>query len=57
LSMMSILRDVAPVRDWLLIIAAADKFELIISFVFAPLTIWPPMPRVNEAPKMVTLPP
>ena len=55
LSMINILRDITPVNDVLLIIAAADKFELVILSLLAVSTTSPPPPRSYEAPKTMTL--
>ncbi len=52
---MSMLRDVTPDKDSLLIIAAADKGELITLSSLVLLTSSPPIPCVNEAPKTITL--
>jgi hypothetical protein len=54
LSIMSIFRDVTSDKDSLLIIAAADKDELITLSLLVLLTSSPPMPLVNEAPKTMT---
>ncbi len=52
---MSMLRDVTPDKDSLLIIPAADKFVVITFSLLVFLTSSLPIPCVNEAPKTITL--
>ena len=55
-SIMNMLIDVTPLRDWLLIVAAALSVESIARLRFALLTTSPPTPCLNAAPSTIIFP-